>query len=191
MIWVPAYCTNRNNRASGRSTAATMSLYVVNQQGDHAQSEQLNDRTMFTLSRLHKSLVAASLLLLAEPAMADTPQKKRPPVVAASLGGVVSAPNVRLAALISGVGKPLRSKGVMSVTHPNTGTFCVQPSFAVQLDQVVPSLTPDFSLSPDQFVFANYASNSGSCPNSITVLTFTISSGRLTSADEAFTIIVP
>jgi hypothetical protein len=167
-----------------------MPLYVVGQQGDDARSERLKDRIMFTLYRLHKSLVAVSLLLLAGPAMADTPQKKRPPVVAASLG-VVSAPNVRLAALISNSGMPLRSKGVASVTHPNTGTFCVQPNFAVQLNQVVPSLTPDFSLSPDQFVFANYASNSGSCPNSITVLTFTISSGRLTSADEAFTIIVP
>jgi hypothetical protein len=167
-----------------------MSLYVVGQQGDDAQSERLKDRTMFTLSRLHKSLVAASLLLFAGPAMADTPQKKRPPIVAASLGGV-SAPNVRLAAVISNSGQPIRSKGVASVTHPKTGVFCVQPSFAVQLNQVVPSLTPDFSLSPDQFVFANYASNSSSCSNSITVLTFTISFGRLTSADEAFTIIVP
>ncbi len=81
-----------------------------------------------TLSRLVSSLALGALLATTT-------------VAEAELGGV-SAPNVRLAALIGGPFAPpgfvFRSKGVAAVTHPKLGLWCITPSFTSDVSNLVP-----------------------------------------------------
>ena len=135
---------------------------------------------------LRKCLTLTSLLLLAGPATAATPPKGRPVGISA-LGGV-SAPNARLAALIANDGSVVRSKGVASVTHPQTGVFCVRPSFSTNVNTLIPSLTPEFIHSPDIDISVQYQSAPLVCPGAIAV--FTLRTNGV-FADEAFTIVVP
>jgi hypothetical protein len=164
---------------------------------------------------LLKSLIVGSTLvtLAAAPAMAAGKPKpvphdpQTPAPVTGALGGV-SAPNVRLAALIGGPFAPqpslvYRSKGVASVTHPSTGLWCVKPSFSVSLTSIIPVLTVDFSNSSGAFgEMAQYrpgTATSGCPTGTIPILTFeqdTDSSSStfnqfIFSDNVAFTIIVP
>src|SRR3954453_24104947 len=99
------------------------------------------------MSRLVKGVLAASLLLGAWPAAAATGAKSRPAPVISGLSGV-SAPNVRLAALVGPTGTVIRGKGIASVNHEFTGAYCVLPSSSLSIDvtSVVPAITADFAL---------------------------------------------
>ena len=141
------------------------------------------------MARLQATLTVASLLLCAGSAMAATPTKGRPTGVS-TLGGV-SAPDARLAALVAFDGSVVRSKGVASVTHPQTGVFCVQPSFSVNVDTVIPALTPEWIHSPNASVSVQYQSAPLVCPGAIAVFTLTDNGLGWVFADEAFTIVVP
>jgi hypothetical protein len=134
-------------------------------------------------------LTAAACIVGMNAATAAAPPKGQPAAIN-RLGGV-SAPSARLAALIALDGSVVRSKGVASVTHPQTGVFCVKPSFSANVDTLIPTLTPEWIHSHDASVSVQYQSAPLVCPGAIAVFTLTDNGVGWVFADEAFTIVVP
>lgn len=118
-----------------------------------------------------------------------------------AIGGA-DAPSVRIAALIDGnLGgfTVVRSKGIASISSPETGIVCIQPSGSINVNNIVPIVSVDFSRSLGNDNLVQYRSSGTGCPSgNIAVRTFRFdknSSSIVNSfvpADAiAFTIIVP
>ncbi len=164
------------------------------------------------MSRLFGGLLAGSMLVTvgAAPTMAATKAAPHDPAaaLAAKAPGVVSAPDVRLAAVVGGPFAPkpglvFRGKGIASVTHGGAvGDWCIKPSFAVALNSIVPVVSVDYTLSagPNGAMAQYRPGMVSSCPSgTIPIGTFqqdtTAGSptfGQFLLTDNiAFTIIIP
>ena len=146
----------------------------------------------------------------AAPTMAATKAVPHDPKAALTTKapGVVSAPGVRLAAVVGGPFAPkpslvFRGKGIASVVHGGAvGDWCIKPSFAVDLNSIVPVVAVDRTHSQGangQMVLYRPGMVS-SCPSgTIPIGTFqqdTMAGSStfgqfLLSDDIAFTIIIP
>jgi hypothetical protein len=92
------------------------------------------------------------------------------------------APDARLAVSIfggdtTGQFQVLRTKGVVSVTNPATGFFCITPSSTtMKLNRIVPLVSLDGQGTPNSDTTALWSSLNVVCPNSaIEVQSFLIS----------------
>jgi hypothetical protein len=129
----------------------------------------------------------------------------RAPESAASTEGVApievnaQAPNARLVVHVNGndYGSGFtikRAKGVAAVTNPSNGIFCIRPSDPrMVLTRIVPSVSVDWTESPDNAVTAQWASNRRSCPRgNIGIVTMNGSTGTwVDSNNVGFTVVVP
>lgn len=118
-------------------------------------------------------------------------------VTPSAIGGA-DAPSVRLAALITvNVNRSVvvfRSKGIASVTSPEVGLVCIQPSPALNVSQIVPVMSIDFSKSVVGNNLVEYRSSGIGCPSgNIAVRTFVLDPNVNKRPDDgvAFTIVVP
>jgi hypothetical protein len=122
---------------------------------------------------------------------ADLPQGKMRPALATQ-ATVIAQSNARLAGEISKDGFILRGKGIASVTHPTTGTYCIRPSLTtLDIHRIVPVLTFDFDSSNDFDVFVTWSPVGFFCGGAIEVDTYQSDAGAgHVTADEGFTILV-
>ena len=103
------------------------------------------------------------------------------------------APYARMALYING--NPggfaiLRAKGVISVSNPQPGVFCIRPVAAIAPSRVVPNVSTDFYSTGGFDTFAQWNSGRTSCPaGRIQVNTFDASSTAAFN-DVAFTVTV-
>lgn len=150
------------------------------------------------------SVLVSTLCTLNSPASAqkfntqntNDPEDTEPSLVAA-IGGA-DAPGVRLAGLIRvNVDRSVvvfRSKGIAGVTSPQVGLVCIQPSPALNVNQIVPVTSIDFSKSVVGNNLVEYRSASVGCPTgNIAVRTFVLTPDVTKRPDDgvAFTIVVP
>ena len=99
---------------------------------------------------------------------------------------VAQAPSARLAVLIDGGDGPapnfviLRQKGVLSVTNPQLGVFCIKPSNTkVNVLKIVPNVSTEFGLSNANDDTAQWNSTPLECPSgTIEVLTFHVNNAH-------------
>ena len=65
-----------------------------------------------------------------------------------AFGGLV-APNARLAGLFNAGGAPIRTKGVVSIQRIDTGTYCIRPALAtnINVNNIVVQATVEYSYS--------------------------------------------
>jgi hypothetical protein len=115
-----------------------------------------------------------------------------------AIGGA-DAPSVRLAGLIKvNINRSVsvfRSKGIAGVTSPEVGLVCIQPSSTLNVSQIVPVTSIDFSKSAVLgHNFVEYRSAGVGCPaGNIAVKTFVLDPNVNKRPDDgvAFTIVVP
>ena len=110
-----------------------------------------------------------------------------------AIGGA-SAPNARIAAFVQAGGAVVRSKGIVSVTHPSTGLYCLDPkSDTLDVNKIVPSLSVDWSTSLGDALMAQWRSAGVGCSAGwIAALTFDGEDGTFDLSDGvSFTIVVP
>lgn len=117
------------------------------------------------------------------------------PARAAALGGV-KAPNARLAVVVLPDGSVLRSKGVASVGHPSPGVYCIKPQAGtkINVNNIVPSVSVEWSNSSGDALMAQWRSSGGGCPTPgrINIVTFNGEDGSFDADDTvAFTVVVP
>jgi hypothetical protein len=138
-------------------------------------------------------------------AVAATGDGRAPEVVApvaegvAPIEHVAQAPNARLVVHVNGndFGSGFnirRAKGVAVVTNPSEGIYCIRPNVPnMALTRIVPSVSVDWTESPDNAVTAQWASNRRSCPRgNIGIVTMNGSSGTwVDSNNVGFTVVVP
>ncbi len=116
------------------------------------------------------------------------------PVAPSAIGGASST--ARLAALIDQGGFVIRSKGLFSVSHPGPGRYCIRPrsDSGINVDQIVPTLSVDYSNSSVVESMVQYRSSGDGCPlGTIAVLTFAdinLDARYSISDTVAFTIVV-
>lgn len=96
-----------------------------------------------------------------------------------------------IAVLVSPGGTILRAKGILYVTHPSTGLYCIQVSGTVDVNTLVPIVGVDWSTSSGNSLLAYYRSSGIGCPtNQIGVLTYNFSSGATVLSDAVgFTLV--
>ncbi len=118
--------------------------------------------------------------------------------VAPNAVGGADAPSARLAALIrgnlDGSVSVFRSKGIAGATRPQVGLICIQPSPALDVNKIVPTLSIDFSTSFVGNNLVEYRSAGIGCPSgNIAVRTFVLDPNVNKRPDDgvAFTIVVP
>lgn len=118
--------------------------------------------------------------------------------VAPNAIGGVDAPSARVAALIranlDGSVSVFRSKGIAGATRPQVGLVCIQPSPALDVTKIVPTLSIDFSRSFIGNNLVEYRSAGVGCPSgNIAVRTFVLDPNVDKRPDDgvAFTIVVP
>jgi hypothetical protein len=116
------------------------------------------------------------------------------PVAPSAIGGASST--ARLAALVDQGGGVIRSKGVSSVSNPSLGLYCIRPrsDSGIVVNQIIPSVTVDYSNSSVVESMAQYRSSGVGCSSgTIAVVTFADINldGRYGASDSvAFTIVV-
>ena len=118
-------------------------------------------------------------------------------VTSNAIGGA-DAPSVRLAGLIrvnlNGSVSVFRIKGITAVTSPEIGLVCIQPSSALNVSQIVPVMSIDFSNSVVGNNLVEYRSSGLGCPTgNIAVRTFLLNPQvkKIPDNGVAFTIVVP
>ena len=145
--------------------------------------------------------LATSLLLAPLPAFAASKKTNDVPRAAAAAQVVASAPNARLAALITPTGAcpaaaiVSRGKGVASATNVKCGEFCIKPSVALNMETIIPIVSAEYSGSIKEVNIAMWRSSGLGCPaGSIDVVTYASDAftGSLFANNQtAFTIVVP
>lgn len=123
------------------------------------------------------SLSAAALVgVLGATAAAQEPERPRDQqdLGERAFGNVV-APNARLAALIDAGGRPVRTKGVQSITRIDEGVYCIRPTpeSGVDPQNSIVTLTPEYFYSQlDEIKVQWAAKNTGCSQERIAVYTF-------------------
>jgi hypothetical protein len=98
----------------------------------------------------------------------------------------------RAAALVGFEGTVYRMKGFTGVTNASPGIWCLALPKSIDAKTVVPTVSPEFSHSPNYDVGVQWASNAASCPgNQLQVFTFNGPPAPGSFANEAFSIVVP
>lgn len=114
---------------------------------------------------------------------------------AAAVPGVKAQGGGRLLVLVDkdATGYIVRSKGVAEVTHPATGDWCIKPQAKWKVEQAVPVVSVEYSLSSGYSLLAFWRSYGSGCPaGNIEVYTYDFSSGTPVMSDNvAFTVFVP
>lgn len=106
-----------------------------------------------------------------------------------------SAPGARLAATVDAGGTLLRKRGVVGVTNPGDGTYCVtpKPNLNLDLSRVVPQATVEWGRSGGNGNLVQVYLNAADCPDGdIEVVTFSFVDGAFApTSSVAFNLIVP
>jgi hypothetical protein len=148
-------------------------------------------------SALVGTLCTANLASAQESRIQKTNDPEITDTTSSAIGGA-DAPSVRLAGLIRvNVNRSVsvfRTKGVAGVTSPGVGLVCIQPSSALNVSQIVPVVSIDFSNSVVGNNLVEYRSSGIGCPTgNIAVRTFVLDPNVNKRPDDgvAFTIVVP
>lgn len=106
-----------------------------------------------------------------------------------------SAPGARLAATVDAGGTLLRKRGVLSVTNPADGVYCLnpKPNLGLDLARVVPVATVEWGRSSGDGSLVQAYDNAADCPaGAIEVVTFSFVDGAFVQASSvAFHLVVP
>jgi hypothetical protein len=122
-------------------------------------------------SGLRLCALSAALSLTAGAAMAQTekdlPRSSDQAQEAIAPKAVAAAPNARLAALIQSGGTVIREKGVLSVTHPKTGIYCIKPdaSTGIVPNNSIVIVSPEFFYSKLNEIKVQWAAKGSPCGN--------------------------
>lgn len=105
------------------------------------------------------------------------------------------APDARLALYMAGGSTAgtftvIRQQGVVSITNPSTGIYCIKPVAGVAPAKIVPAVSTEFSNTPSFDAFAQWSAARLPCPSgNIKIVTYDISDGGLYN-QVAFTVVV-
>jgi hypothetical protein len=80
----------------------------------------------------------------------------------AAFGGL-SAPYVRIAALIDAGGAPIRTKGVQSIQRISNGVYCIRPSISINLSTAITIVSVDYYYSAYDEAMVQTASAGSGC----------------------------
>ena len=161
--------------------------------------EKMNKQLMAiaVTSALVGTLCTVNLASAQESRIQKTNDPEITNVTPSAIGGA-DAPSVRLAGLITvNVNRSVtvfRSKGIAGVTSPVVGLVCIQPSSALNVSQIVPVVSIDFSTSVVGNNLVEYRSSGIGCPTgNIAIRTFVLDPNINKRPDDgvAFTIVVP
>lgn len=114
-------------------------------------------------------------------------------VVSDAVAGVRGSgyyPYVHAQASVDASGSWSRVRGFLSITHPGVGLYCLLLPRGVKASSYVAMATPDYSLSPDTDISAQWRSSSFDCLSTKWVEIRTFSGGSTTS-DQGFSVLVP
>jgi hypothetical protein len=106
------------------------------------------------------------------------------------------APSARVALYVQGGATTgqftvVRQQGVVSVTNPEYGTFCVKPVAGVSPAKVVPTVSTEWTGTATADGFAEWSATRGPCPaGTIRVATFVASGGGSYLNAVAFTVVI-
>jgi hypothetical protein len=91
---------------------------------------------------------------------------------------------------VDSTGTAYRVKGFSAIIHPATGVYCLQLGRGIKPASYVAIATPDYSLSPNTDVSAQWRSSSLDCPSTRWVEVMTFWAGA-TASDQGFSVVVP
>jgi len=136
----------------------------------------------------------AALVIVVGSALAESAKSHDPLPSIRAIGGA-QAPNARIAALVVAGGTVRRSKGILGVTHPSAGQYCIDPTNSLfDVNKAIPVVSVDWSSSSGpNGEMAQWRSSGVGCPlGQIAVLTFELAAGIFSLSDNVgFSIIVP
>lgn len=147
------------------------------------------------------SLFLLSTLMATVPMVSASGEERHPrraPTLSAQAFGGVSAPYVRMAAVVDSGSGMVRSKGVSALRNPATGVYCVRSSSltSATLATVVPMVTVDYTGSSRAGALAQFRDRSSSgnpcLSTEIAVMTYGLVNGAFVRVDDVgFTLLVP